>query len=221
MRGVALLVALALFVAACGGESIESTTTAIEASTETTESAPTTEMESTTTTTEPVTTTAGSASGVGGDPCLAGVWELDSEAFMGNLTAAFAAEADLQNVTVEFVGGTYTVTLGEDGDYTGVREEWAFQAASPEGTFRLTIDGRDEGTWSAQGSTLTISDVESTATITAQAVVDGEVFDLPTGTAPTVEGNAVAEASSYECTDRRLTVSVEQGFVSVFARVSG
>lgn len=220
MRGLAAVFALGLFVAACGGESVESTTTTSDSSTETTEASPTTTEQPTTTTTESTTSTTIAASGGGGDDCLTGVWELDSEAFMENLSAAFAAEADLQNVTVEFVGGTYTVTLGEDGDYTGVREEWAFQAVSPEGTFRLTIDGRDEGIWSAEGPTLTINNVESSATITAQAVVDGEVFDLPSGTAPTVQGDAVAEASSYECTDSRLTVSVEQRFVSVFDRVS-
>lgn len=213
--------ALALIVTACGGETAESTTSTVEAVTDTTEVAPTTTERPTTTTTESVTTTRIATSGGGGDSCLTGVWELDSEAFMENLSAAFAAEADLQNVTVEFVGGTYTVTLAADGGYTGVRDEWAFQAVSPEGTFRLTIDGMDEGTWSAEGPTLTISNLESTTSIAAQAVVDGEVLDLPAGTAPTVQGDAVAEASSYECTDDRLTVSVEQGFVSVFTRVAG
>ena len=140
---------------------------------------------------------------------------------MENLSAAFAAEADLQDVTVEFAGGSYTVTLAESGEYTGVREDWAFQVVSPDGTFRLTIDGMDVGTWSAEGTMLTISDVESTASITAQAVVGGEVIDLPAGTAPTIRGDAVAEASSYECTDSRLTVSVEEGFVSEFVRSEG
>ncbi len=220
MRGVVLLIALASVLTACGGEAADTTTTTVEADTQTTEAAATTTEQPTTTTTESTTTTRAAASG-GGDSCLTGVWELDSEAFMNNLASAFAAEADLQNVTVEFVDGSYTVTLSENGDYSGVRDEWAFQAVSPEGTFRLTIDGMDQGTWSSDGPTLTISEVDSSATITAQAVVDGEVFDLPTGTAPTVEGNAVAESSSYECTDDRLTVTVEEGFVSEFTRVDG
>lgn len=216
------MLTLTLTLAACGGESAETTTSTQDPDSQTTEAAVTTTERPTTTTTKPTTTTGEVASGGGGgDTCLSGVWELDSEAFMENLTAAFAAEADLQGVTVEFVGGSYTVTLGENGDYLGVREEWAFQAVSPDGTFRLTIDGMDEGTWSSEGPTLTISEVESSATITAQAVVDGEVFDLPTGTAPTVEGDAVAESSSYECTDDRLTVTVGEGFVSEFTRMEG
>ncbi len=216
------MLTLTLTLAACGGESAETTTSTQDPDSQTTEAAVTTTERPTTTTTKPTTTTGEVASGGGGgDTCLSGVWELDSEAFMENLTAAFAAEADLQGVTVEFVGGSYTVTLGENGDYLGVREEWAFQAVSPDGTFRLTIDGMDEGTWSSEGPTLTISEVESSATITAQAVVDGEVFDLPTGTAPTVEGDAVAESSSYECTDDRLTVTVGEGFVSEFTRIEG
>lgn len=222
MRGVLVLAVFALVVAACGGESAGTTTTSVDAVTETSGSEPTTtQQQMTTTTSEPMTTTTQVVTGGGGDSCLIGVWELDSEAFMENLSSAFATEADLQNVTVEFVGGSYTVTLTESGEYTGVREEWSFQAVSPEGTFRLTIDGMDQGTWSAEGPTLTISEVESTASITAQAVVDGEVIDLPAGTAPTVQGDAVAEASSYECNDSRLTVSVEEGFVSEFRRVDG
>ena len=164
MRGVLVLTVFALAVAACGGGSAGTTTTSVDDVAETTEAEPTTtEQQTTTSTSEPTTTTTRVVTGAGGDSCLTGVWELDSEAFMENLSSAFAAEADLQNVTVEFVGGSYTVTLTEDGEYTGVREEWAFQAVSPEGTFRLTIDGMDEGTWSAEGSTLTISEVESTA----------------------------------------------------------
>ena len=223
MRGVFVFAVLALFAGACGGEASDSTTTSVDAVTETSgEGSTTTELQMTTTTAAPTTTTTSQAvSGGGGDSCLIGVWELDSEAFMDNLSSAFAAEADLQNVTVEFVGGSYTVTLEGNGQYTGVREEWAFQAVSPEGTFRLTIDGMDEGTWSADGPTLTISELESTASITAQAVVDGEVLDLPAEMAPTVQGDAVAEASSYECTDSRLTVSVEEGFVSEFLRIDG
>lgn len=216
------MLTLTLTLAACGGESAQTTTSTQDPDSQTTEAAVTTTERPTTTTAKPTTTTGDVTSGGGGgDTCLSGVWELDSEAFMENLTAAFAAEADLQGVTVEFVGGSYTVTLGENGDYLGVREEWAFQAVSPDGTFRLTIDGMDEGTWSSEGPTLTISEVESSATITAQAVVDGEVFDLPTGTAPTVEGDAVAESSSYECTDDRLTVTVGEGFVSEFTRIEG
>ena len=223
MRGFLVFAVFALVVAACGGESSDSTTTSVDAVTETSEAAPTTTEQETTTTSEPPTTTTTSreVTGEGGDACLVGAWELDSEAFMENLSSAFAAEADLQNVTVEFVGGTYTVTLEGNGRYTGVREEWAFQAVSEEGTFRLTIDGMDEGTWSADGPTLTISDLESTASITAQAVVDGEVLDLPAGMAPTVQSDAVAEASSYECTDSRLTVSVDEGFASEFRRIDG
>ncbi len=220
MRGIAVASLWILVLAACGGESADPTTTLIDTDANTTEVGTTTTTRATTTTTESTTTTS-LATSRGGDSCLTGVWQLNSEAFMENLTTAFAAEADLQNVTAEFVGGSYTVTLAESGEYSGVRDDWAFQVGSPEGTFRLTIDGMDEGVWSADGPTLAISEVESSATITAQAVVDGEVFDLPTGTAPTVEGNAVAESSSYQCTDSSLTVTVEQGFVSEFTRVDG
>lgn len=220
MRGVRIIIAMTLLLAACTAESGQTTTTAA-ADTTTTTAADTTTTAPTTTTTEATTTSTSDETARGGESCLVGEWELDSEAFMESLASAFASEAALENVTVEFVEGSYTVSMSEGGTFTATRDGWSFQIVSPDGTFRLTIDGSEEGNWSGTDSTLTVTDMEGSLSVEAQAVVDGELVDLPTGSVPTVESSAVSESSSYECNDDMLTVTVEEGFVSEFTRSGG
>lgn len=210
-----------LTLAACSPTEAEQSTTTEDTGTTTTAAETTTTAEPTTTTTEATTTSTSAETGGGGESCLVGEWELDSEAFMANLADLFAAEESLDDVTVEFVGGSYTVTMTEGGSFMATREEWAFQVVTSEGTFRLTIDGMDEGTWEADGSTLMVMTSESSTSVATEAVVDGEVIDLPSGAAPTVQSDAMAESSSYECEGDRLVVTVEEGFVSEMTRVSG
>ena len=220
MRGQAIIIGAALLLGACTAES-EQTTTSAAADTTTTTAAATTTTSAPTTTTEATTTTTSDATAGGGESCLVGTWELDSEAFMESLEGAFADEPALENVTVEFVDGSYTVTMTDGGSFTASRDDWSFQVVSADATFRLTIDGSEEGGWMADGSTLTVTDVEGSLSVDAQALVDGELVDLPTGSVPTIESSAVAESSSYECRDDALTVTVEEGFVSEFTRVDG
>ena len=217
MRGRAIIIGLALLLAGCAAESEETTTSAAADTTTTTAPATTTTTEPTTTTEQTTTTTSGEAAG-GGESCVVGTWELDSEAFMESLEEAFADEAALDNATVEFVEGSYTVTMTGEGSFTALRDGWSFQVVSPEGTFRLTIDGSEEGGWTTDGSTLTVTNMEGSLSVDAQAVVDGELVDLPTGSLPTIESSAVAESSTYECSGDSLTVTVEEGFVSEFTR---
>ena len=222
MKRASLIFGMLLVFGACGAESGDTTTPLAEGSTTTTAEAETTTTSApTTTTTEATTTTTAAQTGGRGESCLVGQWELDSEAFMANLADAFAAEESLENVTVEFVDGSYIVTMNEDGSFVATRDGWAFQAITPDGTFRLTIEGMDEGTWQADGSTLMVTTTESSTSVSAQAVVDGEVIDLPLQAAPTVQSDAFAESSSYECEGDELVVTVEEGFVSEMSRVSG
>lgn len=220
MRGTVLAIVLALSLAACGGETGDTTTTTVDGATTTTRAAATT-TEQVTTTTQAATTTTAGATGQGGDDCVVGQWELDSEAFMENLTAAFEGEPDLENVTVEFVEGTYSVDLQQDGSFEGGRDGWSFQMVTSEGTIRITVDSTEQGTWSSSGSVLTVNQVDSTFDFVAQAIVDDQVIDLPAGAAPTVDSNAIASSSSYDCTAERLTLTMEESFVSEFIRVDG
>lgn len=217
---IQVVVVLMLALAACASsDSEQSTTTSTEGATTTTSGDTTTIPAPTTTTTQATTTTTTSGSDSGGASCLVGDWELDSEGFMDSLTSAFAEEASVEGVTIEFVGGSYTVSLSEGGLFTGDREEWAFQISAPDGAFRVTIDGFDTGQWATDGSTLTISDYESASVLEAQAVVNGELVDLPAGTVPMADNSAVQETSTYECSGDVLTVTADEEFVSRFTRV--
>lgn len=221
MRGATLFALLALTVAACspddGATEAETTTTAGEAAVTSEPAATTTTPDSTTTTSQPTTTMAAA----GGASCLVGEWELDSEAFLEEMTSAMEEQAAGQDVVMEFVGGSYTVSLAESGIFLAQRDEWSFQMVMAEGTFRMTIDGTDTGSWAADEGSLTVSNVESASLLTAQAEVDGELIDLPQGTVPITDTNAVGETSAYTCAGDTLTVDSTEGFTSTLTRVSG
>lgn len=219
-RTTFVMVALAaLTLSACGGgddtADEESTTTAAPATTTT---MATTTTEATTTTTEPPTTTTTQAEA---GACLVGTWDLDSEDFVQQLADGMADAAGAGEVTVSFVGGSYTVTMSEDGTFAAERDEWSFEAATSEGAFRITIDGVDTGMWAVDGDTLTISDVESGSTVKAQAVVNGELVDLPGGTVPVADSDALGASSTYECSGDVLVVHADGGFTSTLTRIDG
>lgn len=223
MRGATLLLSLAMVLAACSPAeetSAEEVTTTTGDEAPTTTAAATTTTAEATTTTEAATTTTAAAAG-GGPDCLVGDWELDSEAFLEQLTAAMEQEAGGQDVTLEFVGGSYVLSLSQGGLYTGDRDEWGFQMVMADGIFRITIDGLDTGSWEADEQSLTVSDVESASILTAQAEIDGELVDLPQGTVPLVDTNAIGETASYTCSGDSLTVESPGGFTSQLTRVGG
>lgn len=219
-----MICAMALAIAACGGDGGETatedstTTTAAAAATTEAPATTTTTEATTTTTTQPTTTTTSAPSA---DECLVGSWELDSETFLARMGEAFAEEMQGEEVTVSHIGGRYLVTMAEGGRFTGERDEWSFEFGTPGGAFRITIDGIDGGLWETDGETLVLSDLESASTVTAQAVVDGELVDLPGGVVPDVESDAVGNRSSFECSDDALVVTPEDGFPATFARVDG
>lgn len=222
MRGLTVLMLFALLLAACS----PADETAADETTTTADGATTTSVAEVTTTTERATTTTAeetstTVAAVGGADCLVGEWELNSEAFLEQLTTAMADEVGGQEVSIEFVGGAYTVSMDEGGSFSAVRDEWSWQAVMSEGTFRITIDGIDTGSWSADAQSLTVSDIESNSVVTAQAEVEGELIDLPQSTVPLADTNAVGDTTSYTCSGDTLTVDSEEGFVSELTRVGG
>ena len=56
---------------------------------------------------------------------------------------------------MEFVGGSYTVSLSENETLVAERVQWSFQMVMSEGTFRMTIDGIDTESWMAEEDSLT------------------------------------------------------------------
>lgn len=220
MRGFTLFAALALALSACGtSTSDDGTTTTGDGSATTSAAADTTTTTRATTTTTGATTTTLGASG--GEDCLVGEWELDSEAFVEQMTSAMAGEGGAEDVTVEFVGGSYVVSMTDDGTFVSERDEWSFQAVMSEGTFRMTVDGTDTGTWSSDGDTVTVATTETNSTVSVQAEVDGELIDIPQGSVPLTNTSAVGDSATFSCSGDTLTVDSEEGFVSRMNRVGG
>jgi hypothetical protein len=217
---MATLMAIAVTIAACGGDDAATTTTGVgnaagvtqaaEAETTTTTEAPTT-----TTTTEAPTTT---QAAVGAD-CLVGTWELDSEAFIEQIFAAADETGfeDLGEVTVSHGGGSFVVTMNADGSYVGDRDNWQIRLSAAEGTFVTTLNGEEAGTWSTEGDELTVTSESSSLQVSFAAEVDGVLQELPFGGPETVASRELGGTGPFTCDDDTLQVMFEGG-TSTFAR---
>jgi hypothetical protein len=196
-----------LLTACSSGDGSDDTTTSVAAEVTTTESGltDTTEppAETTTTATEDddTTTTAGST---GGASCVEGSWLFGGETFVAAMESAMN-DADMAGASVEPTDGTYTVTFEPNGTYTGVRDEWGFAVDSPDGSVVIQMDGTETGSWSADGSTMTLQIDGSDVQVSARVEADGQSFELPNS--PVQVPEAIAESSPYECDSDTLTVN--------------
>ncbi len=218
MRWFLVGVSVALLVGACGSDEPSGTTDGTRVETTTSETPATTEASTTVpATTEALATTAPEAGG--GPACVAGVWELDSAAFMEQIFAAYGAEMEGVDA-FEFVSGSQVVTLGADGSYVSERDEWSFRIGTGEDTVRMTIDGTDVGSYTITGDEITITDLDQSAVMSLQAEVDGQLLDLPIGTVGNVEADVLLGTASYTCSGDLLTVTADEpGVTAVFERV--
>jgi hypothetical protein len=197
-----------LFLAACSpGDDAGETTTSVasEVSTSESGSADTTEPvpEATTTTMadEATTTTAAST---GGASCVEGSWLFGPETFVAAMESAMT-DADLAGAQVEPTDGTYTVTFEANGTFTGVRDEWGFAVDSPDGKIIIQMDGTETGSWSADGSTITVQMDASDIQVSARVEAGGQSFDLPNS--PVQVPEAIAESSPYQCDSDTLSIN--------------
>jgi hypothetical protein len=196
-----------LLTACSSGDGSDDTTTSVAAEVTTTESGltDTTEppAETTTTATEDddTTTTAGST---GGASCVEGSWLFGGETFVAAMESAMN-DADMAGASVEPTDGTYTVTFEPNGTYTGVRDEWGFAVDSPDGSVVIQMDGTETGSWSADGSTMTLQIDGSDVQVSARVEADGQSFELPNS--PVQVPEAIAESSPYECDSDTLAVN--------------
>jgi hypothetical protein len=198
-----LTLAVAMVVSACGGEAEDTTTPTTDGGSATTEAPTTTVAE--TTTTEAVTTTVDS-SGNGGPACLEGTWILDNDAFVEALVAAFE-ESGMDPESLEPNDGLYTIELDPDGTFTGTREDWGFSVVIPEGTFNITVNGTEMGTWSAGDDTMTVTQTGADVSVSATVEADGQQFELPEAPVPIPE--AMQTDSSYVCDGDTLRLTTE------------
>lgn len=211
MKKIYLTVAvLSLVIGACGGGESSSTTT-----TEAVETTTTAAGVTTTSSEGGTTSTAGQASG-GGDGCLVGDWVLDDEAF---LEEVFAAAGD-PTIDVEGVSpgeGTLTTSFNADGTVSALREDWGFSIESPDGTFKIVVNGEQTGTWETDGSTLKLSLEEGAALdVDTSIVVNGEEITIPDSPVE-LPDEALSSESEYDCDGDTLRV-MSEGVTSIFNR---
>lgn len=210
------LFALVLIATACGGDTTPTTNAATPTAT-TVASTDTTSAETTSTTAAPETTTTTAAAVTTSDDCLVGAWELDSAAFLETVFAEAADEAG-DDFTATHGGGSYVVTLFDDGTFDGKRDNWQMRFGSSDGVFVTTLNGSEEGTWSTDGDTIAISTDVSDVAVTQALEVDGELQELPFGgTAQTVRTDAFEGEGTFTCDSERMTVTFE-GVTSILNR---
>jgi len=210
-----LVVVLGVVAVGCGGSSSDTTITSTEGGIPTTGVATPTTAAPVTTASVDVTTTQASAGGGDAD-CLVGTWVLDSEAFVENF-GSIMAEAGLPDVEVSPLGGSFTVELSADGSLEAERDEWGFRMTMPDGTFIVEINGTEVGSWSADGSILTVDTDVSDIEVSGAIEIGGELIEMPTGQMPIEPPPGIATGSEYTCSGDVLTLT-NAGVESVLTR---
>lgn len=215
MKRLVLIMSLMLVVAACssGGDDPTTTTVAASGATDTTT---TTAAPSTTTTTvapaETTTTTAAPASDLA--TCVVGVWELDSEAFLAAVSEGLADEEDAGEFG--FGGGSYSLTISADGTFIDERSDWTLEVTSDFGDLAVTINDRNEGTWTIDGDVLSTT-LDAGEPPELAILVDGVPFEFPGGAPPFEPPDAEFTGATVECSGDAMSASFE-GFTSTWMR---
>lgn len=206
-RLISLLLVLGLVVAACSpgsDDGSESTSTSDGSSEQTTTTAA---GDDSTTTSEAAAPTTTQASSSQGSSCVEGSWLLSTETFVELMESAMTG-TELDTAVVTPADGTYIVTFDSGGSFMGVRDEWGFSVVSPDGTFHIRMSGTENGTWSADDTTITVTVDSSDVTVSSSAEVDGQTIDIPNS--PVDVPDALAESSAYVCDGDTLTVTNEE-----------
>ncbi len=169
-------------------------------------------VETTTTTAAPAaetttTTTTEPAGGTTDVACIVGQWRLRDQDFVDQLAASVAADTGVGDVDWSYVSGEYLYDINPDGTTRGQRIAWTTRLSSPEGAIITTIDSDDPGTWSVEGSTISIVDEGSTATVTTGIEIGGVVQPLPGG-GQTVGTEGLSGSGTFECGDDVISITL-------------
>lgn len=207
MRRLLLLaMTLSLLAAACADSSADTTATTGEETTTTVADTTTSTDADPTTTTEADTTTTSGEAAEGADDCLVGTWVLDTEAFVGNLSTFFQ-DAGIPDAEISALDGDYTVEMSADGSFTGTRESWGFVFETEQGNFTIELNGTETGTWSADGSTLSVENQSSDIDISTTVETGGQEVELPQSQFPVETPEGIASSNDYECSGDVLTLT--------------
>jgi hypothetical protein len=127
------------------------------------------------------------------------------------------AEAGMPDVEVAPLDGSFTVELSADGSLEAERDEWGFRMTMPDGTFIIEINGNEVGSWSADGSILTVDTDVSDIQVSGGIEVGDEFIEMPTGQMPIESPPGIATGSEFNCSGDVLTLT-NAGVESVLNR---
>lgn len=142
----------------------------------------------------------------GGDACLIGSWQVDNTVFASELADLYAESGLSAEVSVD---GQSIVEFRDGGSFTGGYDDFIAEVAA-EGvpTIQISFEGAGEGSWGAEGGTLSMT--PESFDIAAEATVGG----APMGDLGYDIGDlALYETTDtpYTCDDQRLTLQIPGG----------
>lgn len=215
MKRTVLVIVVVLVAAACSsGSDDTTTTTTIATQTTTTQSAP---AETTTSATEAPAETTTTLVEASGDlaSCVIGVWDLDSEAFLALVTETFEDEGG-EFGEFQFGDGTYRLTVAADGIFIDERIDWTLLVTSDVGDLAITINDRNEGTWTLEGDVLSTT-IQPGEPPEIAILVDGVPFEFPGGASPIDPPSAEFTGAQVTCDANAMTATFE-GVTSMWTR---
>ena len=217
MRRIAVAIAVLLAATACSASGDDTTTTTVPAGAASGTTTTTVAVTTTTVAGPETTTTTTVAAGSDLASCVVGTWELDSDAFLAAVTEAAADEAgDVGEFT--FGGGSYRLTVGGDGTFIDERVDWTLLVVSDFGDLSVTINDRNEGTYTLEGDVLsTTIDMGEAPEVTF--LVDGVPVEFPAGTSPVQPPAAEFTGATVTCAGDAMSAFFD-GFTSEWLRVS-
>ncbi len=206
MRKLSLMIIMAIVAVACSPapESGPTETTAVDAASTTETAGPATTVAPSTTTTRPPLT---------GAACIPGSWELDSESFFGEVTNVVDGEEAPGEF--RFVGGTYRVSLGDDGSASEQRDDWTFLVRTDFGDLVIMVNSTAEGAYAVDDDVLSLDLEESSDEV--EVLIDGLPIDMPGGGAPIAIPDASFDGAPFTCSQDTLVTTID-GVTSTWRR---
>lgn len=143
------------------------------------------------------------------EDCVPGEWRLREQDFLSQLTATFG-----QGASMTHTGGQYLISMGDDGSYTGRRDNWTFDITLEGQTLQIFINSVETGTWIVDVDQENMTVDEFTSDATVRLSINGQ--PVPGG-AQQVESPGFGGSGTYECSGDLLTVTVVDAGTSITA----
>ncbi len=135
------------------------------------------------------------------DPCLLGTWSLDLDTFEELIKSASASGGGMPPGATFELEGAYFISLDEESVVLEQRDNLTIVASvAGAGTIRITINSFANGTYTADGESLEVSElVESFNEVSVDVPFGANTFSFP--------GAVDGAAGTYTCDENQLVVT--------------